>query len=129
VRGVAVTAAPGPALISVVDGRLPLGDQDIMLGATTLRSLRAGAGDQVRVTANDPVTGAAHTTPFRVTGRAAFAPGFGTGGFGNGAALTVNGLLHAQCPAGGPRACTRRSRAWSTRSWCTPSPARPGPPR
>jgi ABC-type lipoprotein release transport system permease subunit len=108
VRGVAVTAAPGPALISVVDGRLPLGDQDIMLGATTLRSLRAGPGDQVRVTANDPVTGAARTTAFRVTGRAAFAPGFGTGGFGNGAALTVNGLLHAQCPAGGA-ACLHKA--------------------
>jgi hypothetical protein len=79
-----------------------------MLGATTLRSLGAGAGHQVRVTANDPVTGAARTTRFVVTGRASFAPSFGTGGFGNGAALTVNGLLHAQCPDGGS-ACLRKA--------------------
>ena len=108
VRAVAVTAKRGPALISVVDGRLPRADQDIMLGATTLRSLGAQAGDTVRVTAADPVTGAARTTPFLVTGRASFSPGFGTGGLGTGAALTVNGLLHAQCPDGGS-ACLRKA--------------------
>ena len=112
VRAVAVSAFRGPALISVVDGRLPRGDQDVMLGAATLRGLGAGAGtgtgDQVRVTANDPVTGAARTTRFVVTGRASFAPVFGTGGLGTGAALTMNGLLHAQCPAGGS-ACLRKA--------------------
>ena len=111
VRGIAVTAARGPALISVVDGQLPRADHDIMLGAVTLRALGARAGDTVRVTVDDPVTGAAHTTPFRVTGRASFAPSFGTGGFGTGAALTVNALLHAQCPAGGTAAaaCLRKA--------------------
>ena len=108
VRAVAVTAARGPALISAVDGRLPRGDQDIMLGATTLRSLGAQAGHTVQVTVNDPVTGAARTTPFRITGRASFAPSFVTGGFGSGAALTVSALLHAQCPDGGP-ACLRKA--------------------
>ena len=108
VRGVAITAARGPALISVVDGRLPRSDQDIMLGTVTLRGLGARAGDQVRITANDPLTGAAHTTRFRVTGRASFAPGFGTGGLGTGAALSVNGLLHAQCPDGGS-ACRQKA--------------------
>jgi ABC-type lipoprotein release transport system permease subunit len=108
VRAVAVTAARGPALISAVDGRLPRGNQDIMLGATTLRSLGARAGHTVQVTVNDPVTGAARTTPFRITGRASFAPSFVTGGFGSGAALTVSALLHAQCPDGGP-ACLRKA--------------------
>jgi hypothetical protein len=110
VRAVAVSAFRGPALISAVDGRLPRGDQDIMLGAATLRGLGAGAGagDQVRVTVNDPVAGAARTTRFLVTGRASFAPVFGTGGLGTGAALTVNGLLHAQCPDGGS-ACLRKA--------------------
>ena len=108
VRAVAVTAARGPVLISVVDGRLPGGDQDIMLGAATLRGLGARAGDQVRVTANDPLTGAARTTRFRVTGRASFAPVFGTGGLGTGAALTVHSLLHAQCPDGAA-ACRQKA--------------------
>jgi hypothetical protein len=65
----------------------------------------------VRVTVDDPVTGTAHTTPFRVTGRASFAPTFGTGGFGTGAALTVSALLHAQCPASrtAEAACLRKT--------------------
>jgi ABC-type lipoprotein release transport system permease subunit len=111
VRAVAVTAARGPALISVVDGQLPRADHDIILGAITLRALGIRAGDTVRVTADDPATGAAHTTPFRVTGRASFAPSFGTGGFGTGAALTMSALLHAQCPAGGTTAaaCLRKA--------------------
>jgi ABC-type lipoprotein release transport system permease subunit len=111
VRAVAVTAARGPALISVVDGQLPHADHDIMLGAVTLRALGARAGDTVRVTVNDPVTGAARTTPFRVTGRASFAPSFGTGGLGTGAALTVSALLHAHCPASGTAAaaCLRKA--------------------
>ncbi len=111
VRAIVVKAVHGPALISVVDGRLPRGDQDIALGAATLRGLGAAAGGTVRVTANDPVTGTAHTTRYRISGRASFAPIFGTGGFGNGAALTVPGLLRAQCPAGTPgqAACQRQA--------------------
>jgi ABC-type lipoprotein release transport system permease subunit len=108
VRTAAFSPARGPALLSAVDGRLPQGDRDIALGAATLRGLGAQAGDQVRVTVHDPVTGAARTSRFRVSGRAAFAPSFGTGGFGNGAALTVSGLLHAQCPAGGS-ACLQKA--------------------
>jgi ABC-type lipoprotein release transport system permease subunit len=111
VRAVVVKPVQGAALISPVDGRLPRGGQDIALGAATLRELGATTGDAVRVTVTDPVTGQPHTTRFRVTGRASFAPGFGTGGFGNGAALTLSGLLRAQCPAGtsGTAGCQRKA--------------------
>jgi ABC-type lipoprotein release transport system permease subunit len=125
VRAVAVNAVRGPALISAVDGRLPRGDQDIVLGAATLRGLAAGAGDQVRVSANDPVTGAVRTTRFLVTGRASFAPGFGTGGLGNGAVLTVSGLLHAQCSGAG-LACQRQAQqglSYSVLVHAVPGPA------
>ena len=44
VRLAAVTAIRGPALISVVDGRLPSGDHEIMLGAATMRSVGAQPG-------------------------------------------------------------------------------------
>ena len=101
VRAAAFHPYRGPALLSMVDGRRPRGDRDIALGAATLRSLGAETGDQVRITVHDPVTGAARTTSFHVTGRASFAPSYGTGGLGTGAALTVDGLVHAQCPAGG----------------------------
>jgi hypothetical protein len=106
-RSLAVSAVRGPALISVVDGRLPRGDRDIMLGAATMRAIGARPGGTVRVTVPDPVTGAAHTAWFRVVGRASFLPSFGTGGLGNGAAMTVSALTAAQCPPGGGRAACR----------------------
>ena len=44
VRAIAVTAVRGRALLSVVDGRLPHGDGQISLGATTMRRARARVG-------------------------------------------------------------------------------------
>jgi ABC-type lipoprotein release transport system permease subunit len=111
VRVLAVRAVRGAALLSAVDGRLPHRDQEIMLGDGTMRGAGARPGGQVRVAVPDPVTGAAHTILFRVVGRGAFAPGFGTGGFGSGAAMTISALTHAQCPVRDPEpACEGRAR-------------------
>src|SRR5215469_2785057 len=108
VRAVAANAIRGPALISVVDGRLPSGDHEIMLGAATMRSVGARPGGLVRVTVTDP-QGARHQAVFRVVGRASFPPGFGTGGLGTGAAMTVSALTDVQCPpSGGRQACQRK---------------------
>jgi hypothetical protein len=100
VRSLAVTAIRGDALISVVDGRLPAGDHDIMLGAATLRAIGARPGGTIQVTVRDPVSGGPHTVPFRVIGRASFLPSFGTGGLGSGAVMTVSAMANAQCPSG-----------------------------
>jgi putative ABC transport system permease protein len=111
VRSLAVDAVRGPALISAVDGRLPTGDRDIVLGAATMRSVGARPGGLVRVTVPDPVTGAPHTAQFRVVGRASFPPALGTGGLGSGAAMTVNALADVQCPPGDSQpACQRKLR-------------------
>jgi hypothetical protein len=59
VRTVAVTPLRGPALLSAVDGRLPGGDRDIMLGAATMRATKARLGGTVRVTTTDPDRNAA----------------------------------------------------------------------
>ena len=109
VRMVAAAAIRGPALISVVDGRLPSGDREIMLGAATMRSVGARPGGLVRVIVTDP-QGAPHQAQFRVVGRASFPPGFGTGGLGTGAAMTSRALTDAQCPPGtGRHACQRKA--------------------
>ena len=50
VRAVAMTPVRGPALLSAVDGRLPQGDRDIMLGVATMRDAGARVGGTVRVT-------------------------------------------------------------------------------
>jgi hypothetical protein len=126
-RTLAVSAVRGPALISAVDGRLPRGDRDIMLGAATMRAVGARPGGTVRVTVPDPVTGAAHTDRFRVVGRGSFLTSFGTGGLGNGAAMTVSALTAVQCPPGGGQpACQHKARqgiAYSVLARSAPGPA------
>jgi hypothetical protein len=99
VRTVAMNAVRGPTLISVVDGRRPAGDHEIMMGTATLRSIGARTGDLVQVAVTDP-HGAPHKAQFQVVGRAAFPPSFGTGGLGYGAAITVSALTDLQCPPG-----------------------------
>jgi ABC-type lipoprotein release transport system permease subunit len=99
VRLLAVTPIRGRPLISVVDGRLPGGEHEIMLGAATMRSVGAHPGGLVHVTVTDP-NGVPHQAVFRVVGRASFAPSFGTGGLGSGAAMTLSALTDTQCPPG-----------------------------
>jgi FtsX-like permease family len=105
VRVLAATAIRGPALISVVDGHLPEGDHQIMLGAATMHSVGGRPGALARVTVTDP-QGARHQAQFRIVGRASFPPGFGTGGLGNGATMTISALTDMQCPHG-ETACRR----------------------
>jgi hypothetical protein len=50
VRTVAMTPVRGTALLSAVDGRLPGGDRDIMLGVATMRATGARLGGTVQVT-------------------------------------------------------------------------------
>jgi len=108
VRTMAMTPVRGPALLSAVDGRLPRGDRDIILGAATMRVTGARLGGIVQVTVSDPA-GAPHTARFRVIGRASL--NAGTGGLGNGAVMTTSAFIGAQCPPGrGQPACQRAVR-------------------
>jgi FtsX-like permease family len=103
VRTVAMTPIRGPALLSAVDGRLPHGDRDIMLGVATMRATGARLGGTVRVTVSDPA-GTPHEARFHVIGRASL--NAGTGGLGNGAVMTTSAFISAQCPPGrGQSAC------------------------
>ena len=58
---------------AVLDGDLPRGDRDIMLGAATMRATGARLGDTVRVTISDPA-GTPHAASFRTIGRASRTP-------------------------------------------------------
>ena len=108
VRTVAVTPLLGPALLSAVDGRLPAGDRDIMLGAATMRAAKARLGGTVRVTVTGP-EGKPHEAMFRVIGRASL--NAGAGGLGHGAVITTSGFIGAQCPPGsGHSACANAVR-------------------
>ena len=107
VRAIAATAVRGRMLLSAAAGRLPAGDGQIALGASTMRRIGARIGSLVGVTVTAP-DGAAHVSRFRVVGLLAFPGDFGTGGFGTGAALNIA----AQCPPSpGPAACRRAAGA------------------
>jgi hypothetical protein len=108
VRAFAVSPVRGPVLLAAVDGRRPAADREIMLGAATMRDTGARVGGTVAVTLADPA-GHTHRARFLVTGRAAL--NAGAGGLGNGAALTLDGLTSAVCPAGpGQPACAEKVR-------------------
>jgi hypothetical protein len=103
---VAMTPVRGAPLLSALDGRLPRGDRDIMLGVATMRATGARVGGTVRVTVADP-DGTPHAASFRVIGRASL--NAGTGGLGNGAVMTTSAFISAQCPAGPKQAACQSS--------------------
>jgi hypothetical protein len=97
VRAIAATAVRGPMLLSAAEGRLPAGDGQIALGASTMRTVGARIGSLVRVTATDQ-HGATHAERFRVVGLIPLPTDFGTGGLGTGAAMTTAGYASLVCP-------------------------------
>ena len=97
VRAIAATAERGPMLLSAAAGRLPAGDGQIALGASTMRAVGARIGSLVRVTATGQ-NGVVHAGRFRVVGLLPIPTDFGTGGIGTGAALTTSGYTGLQCP-------------------------------
>jgi FtsX-like permease family len=92
-----MTPVRGAPLLSALDGRLPRGDRDIMLGVATMRATGARVGGTVRVTVADP-DGTPHAASFHVIGRASL--NAGSGGLGNGAVMTTSGFVSVQCPPG-----------------------------
>jgi hypothetical protein len=107
VRTVAMTPVRGAALLSALDGRLPRGDRDIMLGVATMRATGARVGGTVRVTVADP-DGTPHAASFHVIGRASLNAGT-AGGLGNGAVMTTSAFVGAQCPTGPKQAACQSS--------------------
>jgi ABC-type lipoprotein release transport system permease subunit len=105
VRTVAMTPRRGTALLSVLDGRLPRGDRDIMLGVATMHDTGARVGGTVRVTVADP-DGRPHVSSFHVIGRASL--NAGATGLGKGAVMTTSAFIGAQCPAGPKQPACRK---------------------
>jgi hypothetical protein len=103
VTAIAATVVRGPMLLSAAEGRLPAGDRQIALGASTMRTAGARIGSMVRVTATD-ADGVVHAARLRVVGLIPFPTDFGTGGIGTGAALTTAGYTGLVCPPSPGRA-------------------------
>jgi hypothetical protein len=115
VSAIAGTAIRGQLLLSTVVGRLPDGDRQIGLGATTMRQVGAHVGSIVDLTLSAP-SGGKRTVPFRVVSQISF-PVIGGGivSLGSGAVFTIAAYQAALCP-GGPREAACRRAALATSS-------------
>jgi ABC-type lipoprotein release transport system permease subunit len=98
VAALAGQAIRGPRLLTTVTGRLPHADDEVAIGAATLRQVGAHVGSVVRVSVPG-AQGTTRTSPYRVVGAALFPPDFGTGGLGTGAVFDFAGF-GARCPPG-----------------------------
>jgi hypothetical protein len=112
-RAAAVTPVRGEVLLSAADGRLPAAEGEIALGAATMRAAGTRIGDSVRVTVTAP-DGAPRTGRFLVVGMLPLPVDFGTGGLGDGAAMTAAAYVTAQCPPAGDPAGQRKCRQAAT---------------
>jgi FtsX-like permease family len=99
VSGIAGQSLRGRLLLTTVTGRLPRADDEVALGATTLRQAGARIGSLVRVAAPG-IRGRTRTSLDRVVGTTVFAPNVGTAGLGTGAVLTLGSLLGDHCAPG-----------------------------
>jgi hypothetical protein len=100
------TAVRGRLLFSTVDGHLPNRDDQIGLGATTMRQVGAHVGAIVQVTFGK------RTVPFQVVSQLSFPVLGGYVSLGTGALFTTVGLEHAACaPGPGQAACRQQFEA------------------
>jgi hypothetical protein len=105
---VAASSLRGPLLLSTVDGKLPGGDDQIGLGATTMRQVGAHVGSVVPVTVTAP-SGGKRTVDLRVVSRISFPVLAGIAGLGSGAAMTISGYEDAVCPPGPEQTACRQA--------------------
>ena len=106
VGALALTPVKGRLLVTIIDGRPPTGPGQIALGPSTMRSVGAHVGSEVRVSL--PTTaGTTRTVPFDVVAEAAPPLVSGNTSLGNGAVLSTEGYLDAVCPRGPTRSACR----------------------
>ena len=116
VEAVVVNVAKGPMAFSLVNGRYPKGDGQILLGATTMSQAHVHVGSRVPVTVANP-SGKAEVKTLQVVGTVTLPPTFSIGGLGVGAILPQSAALDISC-LGRPNqtACQQKLLA-STSGW------------
>jgi len=81
----------------VLEGELPLGPDEILLGTRTLSEIGASVGDQVSVT----LLGVPQSAPLRVVGRGMLPSTSDAMGLGKGASMSLQAAEHLLSPSGG----------------------------
>ena len=108
VGSIAGTSIKGPLLFSTVAGTLPVADDQVGLGISTMHQVGAHIGSVVDITFITR-SGAPHTEPYRVVSQIAFPQLGGFVSLGTGVLMTTAGLIHVACLPGPTLALCRRA--------------------
>ncbi|HVB71723.1 MAG TPA: FtsX-like permease family protein [Acidimicrobiales bacterium] len=108
VEGVFVNVAKGSMAFSLVNGRYPIGDDQMLLGATTMSQAHLHVGSRVSVSLVNK-SGRVEARTLKVVGTVVLPPTFSIGGLGVGAVLPFPAALSIACK-GSPSvvACSQR---------------------
>jgi hypothetical protein len=107
VGAIAGTSVKGPLLFSTVAGNTPVGDDQVGLGVSTMRLVRARIGSVVDITFTTH-SGAPHTEPYRVVSQVSFPQFGGFVSLGTGILATTAGLVRVACLPGHQLALCRQ---------------------
>ena len=108
VGGIAGSSVKGPLLFSAVAGNLPVGNDQIGLGVSTMRQVGARIGSVVDITFTTH-SGAPHTEAYRVVSQVSFPQYGGYVSLGSGILMTTAGNIHGLCLPGPQLAlCTQK---------------------
>ncbi len=107
VGGISGTSIKGPMLFSTASGKLPVGEDQVGLGVSTMRQVGAHVGSVVDITFTAH-SGAPHTEPYRVVSQISFPQYGGFVSLGTGILTTTAGLLRVACPPGPQLALCRQ---------------------
>ena len=107
VGGIAGTSVKGPLLFSAVTGTLPVTDDQVGLGVSTMRQVGAHIGSVVDITFTTH-SGVPRTEPYRVVSQISFPQFGGFVSLGSGILTTTAGLVRVGCLPGPQLALCRQ---------------------
>jgi len=96
VEGIFVNVAKGPMAFSLVNGRYPKGNDQLLLGATTMSQAHLHVGSRVSVSLVNK-SGKVESRTLQVVGTVTLPPTFSIGGLGVGAVLPFGAALDIAC--------------------------------
>jgi ABC-type lipoprotein release transport system permease subunit len=116
VEGVFVNVAKGPMAFSLVSGRYPKGNDQMLLGATTMSQAHLHVGSRVSVSLVN-VSGKVESRTLQVVGTVSLPPTFSIGGLGVGAVLPLSAALDIACLGSSSQAACHQKLITTVSGW------------
>ncbi|HEY5437347.1 MAG TPA: FtsX-like permease family protein [Acidimicrobiales bacterium] len=116
VEGIFVKVAKGPMAFSLVNGTYPQGNDQMLLGATTMSQAHLHLGSRVSVSTIN-VSGKVESRTLHVVGTVSLPPTFSIGGLGVGAVLPLGAALQIACMGVPNQAACRQKLLTTVSGW------------